>query len=114
MDNNVDIEDLKITQCSCCEETLLETDDIVIPSVGSDNAMACKACHDEGYTNPNIEYAKCLVLDKVHCPECDEFIAGYIPEDHSYMKCACCETFINIMSYKDVQIKKRRDAKKRV
>jgi hypothetical protein len=113
MNNKVDIEDLKISTCASCEDILLSTDDIMIPSNGDDINMICKECYDGDWANPNIEYQKCLIINKIYCPTCDDFIIGYVPEEHSHVRCPECTNYINVTSYKDVVKKKRQYGKKR-
>ena len=103
--NNINIADEIITHCARCHELMLSSDKLVIPTSGDEDNIACKACHDKGWTDKNIEYRKCLVLDHVYCPTCDEFIVGFIPDDSMYMQCVSCTNYINILSYKDMHKK---------
>lgn len=108
MNNDVDIEALKVNTCACCGDILLETDDIMIPDNADDVNIICKACHDANWANPNIKYQECLIINKIYCPTCDDFMIGYIPKDHMYAPCPDCREYVNIMSYKDVYLKRKK------
>jgi hypothetical protein len=110
--NKVDIDALKISSCACCEVTLLETDDILIPSNGDDVNMICRACYDLGWASPNISYEQCFIINKIYCPTCDDFIIGYVPESHDYVSCPECRNYVNVVSYVETHRKRKCSGKR--
>ena len=99
MRSKTDISNNIITHCARCHELMLDTDDLLMPINGDQGQLICRACFEKGWAIPEIRYSKCLLLENVHCPNCNEFNIVFVASVQRKIDCIYCEHSIKIESY---------------